>query len=44
MGYNAPKESGLFDYADMEDIVRNNSLRLFPRLAKEFDRIKDVAI
>lgn len=36
VGYDAPKQSGLFDDETMEDIVRNNALRLFPRLAKEF--------
>jgi 6-methylsalicylate decarboxylase len=35
-GYEAPLKSGLFSEGDMEDIVRNNSLRLFPRLAKEY--------
>jgi 6-methylsalicylate decarboxylase len=35
-GYNAPKESALFSDSDMEDILRNNSLALFPRLAKLF--------
>lgn len=43
MGYNAPRDSGLFDHAAMEDIVRNNSLKLFPRLAKEFDKVKSTA-
>lgn len=40
VGYDAPKDSGLFDDAAMEDIVRNNSLRLFPRLADEFARLE----
>jgi predicted TIM-barrel fold metal-dependent hydrolase len=35
-GYNAPKASELFSDNDMEDILRNNSLALFPRLAKLF--------
>ena len=38
-GYEEPKKSGLFDDDAMEDIVRNNALKLFPRLAKEFERI-----
>ncbi|KPI34540.1 2-amino-3-carboxymuconate-6-semialdehyde decarboxylase [Cyphellophora attinorum] len=33
-GYDAPKESGLFDNKDMEKIVRLNALKLLPRLAK----------
>lgn len=37
-GYDAPKKSGLFDDGEMEDIVRNNSLKLFPRLAKEYSK------
>jgi predicted TIM-barrel fold metal-dependent hydrolase len=38
-GYNAPKDSALFSDSEMEDIVRNNSLALFPRLAKLFKEI-----
>ena len=38
-GYNAPKDSALFSDSEMEDIVRNNSLTLFPRLAKLFKEI-----
>jgi 6-methylsalicylate decarboxylase len=38
-GYDAPKKSGLFTDGDMEDIVRNNSLKLFPRLAKEYAKL-----
>jgi predicted TIM-barrel fold metal-dependent hydrolase len=38
-GYNAPKTSALFSDNDMEDILRNNSLALFPRLAKLFGAI-----
>lgn len=35
-GYEAPKKSGLFTDADMEKIIRLNSLAVFPRLAKLF--------
>jgi predicted TIM-barrel fold metal-dependent hydrolase len=38
-GYNAPKNSGLFDDNEMEDILRHNSLSLFPRLAKLYKDI-----
>ena len=38
-GYDAPKQSGLFDDEAMEDIVRNNSLKLFPRLREEFEKL-----
>lgn len=40
-GYDETKRSGLFDDDDMEDIVRNNSLKLFPRLQKEFEKLVD---
>lgn len=33
-GYNAPKQSGVYDDTEMEGILRENSLGLFPRLAK----------
>lgn len=39
-GYNAPKASALYTDSDMEDILRNNSLALFPRLAKLFAAIE----
>ena len=35
-GYGGPKQSGLFSESEMEGILRNNSLGLFPRLAKEY--------
>ncbi|MCJ1300686.1 hypothetical protein MMC08_003483 [Hypocenomyce scalaris] len=38
-GYTAPRDSGLFTDSDMEDILRNNSLRVFPRLAKMYARL-----
>lgn len=38
-GYEAPKNSGLFSAADMENILRENSLRLFPRLAKLYEAL-----
>lgn len=37
-GYNAPKASGLFSDQDMEKILRLNSLGLFPRLAKLYEK------
>jgi predicted TIM-barrel fold metal-dependent hydrolase len=33
-GYDAPKESGLYNDTEMDGILRENSLALFPRLAK----------
>lgn len=41
VGYDEVKRSGLFDDDDMEDIVRNNSLKLFPRLRMEFEKLVD---
>lgn len=38
-GYDEPKKSGLFDDTAMEDIVRNNALKVFPRLAEEFEKL-----
>ena len=38
-GYDGPKKSGLFNDAEMQDICRNNALKLFPRLQKEFARL-----
>lgn len=35
-GYDAPKKSGIFSERDMEGILRNNSLKVFPRLEKEY--------
>ncbi len=43
VGYEAPKGSGLFDEKDMEGILRENALKLFPRLAKEFGKIRQSA-
>lgn len=39
-GWDAPYNSGLFDNQAMEDIIRNNSLKVFPRLAKEFGKLE----
>ena len=38
-GYDAPKNSGVFDEQALEDIVRNNALKLFPRLAAEYQKL-----
>ncbi|KAK6379789.1 uncharacterized protein PV06_00326 [Exophiala oligosperma] len=39
-GADAPRASGLFNDQEMEDIFRNNSLKLFPRLAKEYAKLQ----
>lgn len=39
-GYDEPKKSGLFDDAAMEDIVRNNALKVFPRISEEFKKLE----
>ncbi|KAJ5626399.1 2-amino-3-carboxymuconate-6-semialdehyde decarboxylase [Penicillium lagena] len=39
-GYNAPKDSGLYNDAEMEGILRENSLELFPRLAKLYAALR----
>jgi predicted TIM-barrel fold metal-dependent hydrolase len=39
-GYEAPKKSGVFDDTEMEDILYRNSLKVFPRIAKEFERFE----
>lgn len=41
VGYDAPKQSGLFDDDAMEDIVRRNSLKIFSRLAQEFGSLQN---
>lgn len=40
-GWDAPHKSGLFSSEDMDDIVRNNSLKLFPRLAEEYAKLQE---
>ena len=39
VGYDAPKNSGLFDDEDMENILYKNSLKVFPRIAEEFAKL-----
>jgi predicted TIM-barrel fold metal-dependent hydrolase len=39
-GYEAPRKSGLFSDAEMEAILRENSLGLFPRLAKLYGELR----
>ena len=38
-GYEAPKNSGLFDDEEMENILYRNSLKLFPRIDDEFAKM-----
>ena len=40
VGYDAPRASGLFNDEDMERILYKNSLKLFPRVAEEFAKLK----
>lgn len=42
VGYDAPKASGVFNDAEMEDILYKNSLKVFPRIAAEFERFTRV--
>ncbi|KEF55478.1 uncharacterized protein A1O9_08228 [Exophiala aquamarina CBS 119918] len=39
-GYDEPKKFGLFDDTAMENVVRNNALKVFPEISEKFKKLE----